>query len=630
MTATVTGVTSGESSGASASHVVTLPSNNSGDLIIVAISVDQEVTPSFPAGYSEIYGTVIDDSEGGYFDVQEATATGAASITVTLDGSSELAYIAVVIENAAGSSSSANDLGYSDSPDTGAPSPAILSGDNLQLALFGSIGDTTVSSYPSDHASNNTEAGNAYCQVGLAVDSTTATHDPDTWTLNDDVSWAALVYVVETAAGTNHSLTPTGITSTPVDDPVDLTQVHKLTPTGITSTPVLDDVDLTYGNALTPTGISATATVADSTVSQVHNVSASGLAVIPAVDTAMIVVEVAVDPFGITTTPAVADSTVSQVHNVSPSGLASSPDVGMPLLMIVGQLTPISITSSADLGGGVISQVHSLSLGDITTTGTTGSFALTQVHIVEPPDLDDDPPVIDDPVAIVFSKRALKWSPGCNCCDSTCWPCDTPIGFNIPWAANMTAVPFSSVDDIRTQVCDCDFMPTQLRDSNAASGSLAGCYATWLDSQVCCTGPHVDGFGNDYYILEVTDWWVEAILHPQLGAITNQGVELNYRHRRHWATIHEPGGNGTGIGDPCSKDWEIYPPDRTDQDIDDWRMGNIVWNLYEAQSAWFDFTCPPSGETDPSITTSSWQGPDGGLNTCVVTNVPFGIKLVMP
>ena len=366
--------------------------------------------------------------------------------------------------------------------------------------------------------------------------------------------------------------------------------------------------------------------MADSTVSQVHNVSPSGIAVIPAVDTAMIVVEVAVDPVGITTTPTVADSTVSQVHNFSPSGLASTPDVGMPLLMIVGQLTPISITSSADLAGGVITQVHSLALSNIAATGTTGSFALTQVHTVEPPDLDDDPPVVDDPVAIVFSKRALKWSPGCNCCDSTCWPCDTPIGFNIPWERNMSNTPTSNANTTRTQQCDCDILPTQLRDANASSGSLAGCHAVWEDSEVCCNGPFV-GL-NEYYILEVITWKATATLLPDTTGSTI-GVRLAYEHQRHYSIVFAPGGDGTGSGDPCTKDWEIFPPDQSDQDIDGWRMTDINHNHYGAESAWI-VVCPASGETDPNITTSSWQGPDDGLNTCVVTNVPFGIKLVMP
>lgn len=397
--ATVSGVTSGSSSSSSTSHNITLPANSSGDLVIVAIAVDQEVTPSFPGGWSEEYGTVIDDSEGGYYDVQSSTATGSTSLTVTLDGSSDLSYVAVVFTNAAMAAPSADDLGSDDSPDvttpSGTPAPATPF---LQVYFFGCIGDTTVSSYPSDHASNNESGGNTYCRVGLAIDSTSTLHDPDAWTLADSVSWAASVHVVEPTT-TVHGLLADDIESASEVETVPVTQEHGLLADDIESASEVETVPVTQEHALLADDVESASEVDTIPVGQEHALLADDIESASDVDDLPLVQEHVLLADDIESSSEAEAVPVGQEHGLLADDIESASEVDTVPVDQSHTLLADDVESASEVETTPVGQDHALLADDIESASEVETVPVGQEHALLADDIESASEVSDPSIA---------------------------------------------------------------------------------------------------------------------------------------------------------------------------------------------------------------------------------------
>lgn len=147
----------------------------SGDLLIVAMQCFGTPTPTFPAGWTQIY-TVTSSTIKQFAFYKVSDGTEGASISVTLSSDDQCAYKSVRItgHDAATAPEGATSTGVSSGTPTTDPPSLNPSGwdveDTLWLA-FGGTGYTTTSSigaYPSGYTNTGQGGGSPGCRIGFA------------------------------------------------------------------------------------------------------------------------------------------------------------------------------------------------------------------------------------------------------------------------------------------------------------------------------------------------------------------------------------------------------------------------------------------------------------------------------
>lgn len=177
------------------SHVVTLSESASGNLLLVFVACDGNVTVSWPAGWTEIYDfTALGATPRQACAYRVADGTEAATITVTTSGAERSVFTSYTISGYSGTPFSATWTGgTSTSPDP----PSLSITDEVVNTLWFAIaayddGTTEVTAYPAnyeDGRNDRTSSGTGVGQ-GIATRNTVVTpENPGTFTLDNTESW---------------------------------------------------------------------------------------------------------------------------------------------------------------------------------------------------------------------------------------------------------------------------------------------------------------------------------------------------------------------------------------------------------------------------------------------------------
>ncbi len=205
---------------------------------------------------------------------------------------------------------------------------------------------------------------------------------------------------VETAS--SHSLTATGISSSPTVGAPAISQRHGLTATGITSSPAVGSPAIAQRHAITASALATAApSVGAPAIAQQHALTATGIATgAPSVGSPSIALGNVLTATGIATTaPSVGTPAIAQVHAFTATALATAaPSVGSPAISQAHILTATGISASPTVGSPAIGQKHALTASGIATGApSAGSPALAQNHVLAPSGIAAGTPIVGNP-----------------------------------------------------------------------------------------------------------------------------------------------------------------------------------------------------------------------------------------
>jgi hypothetical protein len=181
----------GTTSPSTYNHTVNLPSGiASGNLLIALFGTTSAATPTFPAGWSQLFFT--SNTFSAWYKI--ANGTEGASITVTTSSSVQSAHITYRITGYSGTPEvGTSATGSSANPDPPNLSPSWGAANTLWIACEGITGPYTVSSYPTNYSSGlNYYFGGGGPSVGAAQRNLNASSEnPGTFTLGSSSTWVA-------------------------------------------------------------------------------------------------------------------------------------------------------------------------------------------------------------------------------------------------------------------------------------------------------------------------------------------------------------------------------------------------------------------------------------------------------
>ena len=208
------------------------------------------------------------------------------------------------------------------------------------------------------------------------------------WATFDDDSRDIFVNTVNDeaiTAGSDYSLTATGVSSASSVGTPAITQAHDLTGTGVSSASSVDSPALTQLHDLTASGISSASSVGSPAITQVHDLTATGISSASEVGTpALSSDSIALTADSISSASSVGSPALTQVHDLTGSGVSSASSVGSPVLTQVHSLGGTGISSASEVGTPALTVVVVLVADSITSGSSVGSPTLTQVHTLTP------------------------------------------------------------------------------------------------------------------------------------------------------------------------------------------------------------------------------------------------------
>lgn len=193
------------------SHTINLPASiSSGDLLIVAVSMDGNTSLTWPAGWTALSGPTNSGGDGT-LEARYRIADGSegATITITTAASEAQSHISWRITGwhgttppEAGTPATANNS----SPDPPSVAPSWGSEDNLYIAVMGwGVSTSNISAYPTNYSiSQMTDAASNVGIAAIAIagrELAASSDNPGTATIGSNSTWAANTLVVRPAAG---------------------------------------------------------------------------------------------------------------------------------------------------------------------------------------------------------------------------------------------------------------------------------------------------------------------------------------------------------------------------------------------------------------------------------------------
>lgn len=187
-------------------HTVSLPINiASGDLLIVAFSVDQIPTVTWPTGWTELFAQ--SNSNQVRFEVRYRVADGTegASISLTTSTSEKSSHQSWRITGYQGAPEAGTVVtGVDNAPDPPSLSPSWGVADTLWIALEGNDGSILATGFPSTYPDNQRTDESGANGTGIASATrnfNAASDDPGTFTLEASEQWVANTIAVRPAGG---------------------------------------------------------------------------------------------------------------------------------------------------------------------------------------------------------------------------------------------------------------------------------------------------------------------------------------------------------------------------------------------------------------------------------------------
>lgn len=339
-----------------------------GDLIVVNFYSGDATGVTVPSGFTQIATY----SGYGLIRVYAKVAGGSEPSTYAFTATGGSGYhwsLMQVYGGADPSTPFGAGLAYGTaSSSTSRTSAGVTTDRNLALAVMTSQGDQAATT--ADAAVLSAVAyGGSVC-VGRPVPTAGAS---GTFAVGQSSGvWGQITFSVnpvETAS--SHSLTATGISSSPTVGAPAISQRHGLTATGITSSPAVGSPAIAQRHALTASALATAApSVGAPAITQRHALTATGVTASPTVGAPAIAQRHALTASPIATgTPSVGSPALAQVHALAATGTAAgTPVVGNPTLTPQGNLAALPIEFGTPVvGTPAIAQRHALTTAGLST-----------------------------------------------------------------------------------------------------------------------------------------------------------------------------------------------------------------------------------------------------------------------